>query len=202
MAKVTTIEGSRYSMHPGFSMEEASIRNLHKQTGKTLDEWIEIVKRSGYTTEKEQAAWLRTEHGIGTNTAGWIAERAAGKSIEYYPDEYVEKMFEKKQHLRPIYDALLELAFELGPDVNVTPCSTMVPFRRKFVFAQVKPSTKTRVDLGLALKDTRAIKPLIDTGGLAKGDRITHRIELTSVEDITDEVKAWLRQAYDMCPPL
>lgn len=202
MAKVTPLKGSRYSMHPGFAMEDASVRNLHKLTGKTLDEWIEIVKQSGLNTEKEQAAWLKQEHNIGTNTAGWIAERAAGKGNEYHPDEYVEKMYAAKPQLRPIYDSLLELAFSLGPDVNVAPCSTMVPFRRKYVFAQVKPTTKTRVDLGLALKDTPPNKLLIDTDGLAKGDRITHRIELTSTHDITDEVIGWLRKAYDMCPPL
>lgn len=183
-------------------MEEASIANLYKLTGKTLDEWIAIVNASGLTTEKEQAVWLMREHGIGTNTAGWIAERAAGKGIEYTPEECVEKMYAKKPELRPIYDALLDLAFELGDDVNVTPCSTFVPFRRKYVFAQVKPTTKTRIDLGLALKDTPAAPPLITTDGFEKGDRITHRIELSSLDAIDSTLRDWLRKAYDMCPPL
>jgi predicted GTPase len=80
----------------------------------------------------------------------------------------------------------------------VCPCQTMVPFYRNHVFGQIKPSTRDRIDLGLALKDTKVPKRLIDTGGFAKKDRITHRIEINSVNDIDDEVKRWLKKAYDM----
>ena len=77
---------------------------------------------------------------------------------------------------------LLALGRSLGSDVKVCPCKTIVPLYRKHVFAQIKPTTRTRIDLGLALKDTKVPKRLIDTGGLAKKDRITHRIEITSAE--------------------
>jgi hypothetical protein len=39
---------------------------------------------------------------------------------------------------------------------------------------------------------------MIDTGGLAKKDRITHRIELKSVAEIDAEVKKWLQTAYEL----
>jgi hypothetical protein len=38
----------------------------------------------------------------------------------------------------------------------------------------------------------------LDTGGLAKKDRITHRIELTSTSQIDPDLKKWLRAAYDL----
>ena len=76
----------------------------------------------------------------------------------------------------------------------------MVPFYRKHVFAQIKPSSKTRLDLGLALG---ALNPpaqkyanLIDTGGLARKDRITHRLELGSPSDFNQFAKDWLLSAY------
>ena len=52
------------------------------------------------------------------------------------------------------------------------------PFYRNHVFAQIRPSTRTCTDLGLALKKTPG--RLIDTVGSTKKDRITHRIEITS----------------------
>jgi hypothetical protein len=73
-----------------------------------------------------------------------------------------------------------------------------VPLYRKHVFAQIKPTTRTRIDLGLALKDTKVPKRLINTGGFAKKDRITHRIEITSLKDIDAEVKKWMKIAYEM----
>ena len=32
----------------------------------------------------------------------------------------------------------------------------------------------------------------------AKGDRITHRIAIASIELIDDEVRKWLKRAYEM----
>jgi len=111
---------------------------------------------------------------------------------------YVEKMFAGgKAHLKPIYDALLRLGLSIGKDVKACPCRTIVPLYRNHVFAQIKPSTNTRIDFGLALGNTKAPKRLIDTGGFAKKDRITHRIEITKLSDIDAEVRKWLKTAYE-----
>jgi hypothetical protein len=103
-----------------------------------------------------------------------------------------------KAPLRPIYDALLRLGFSMGKDVKACPCKTIVPLYRHHVFAQIKPATRTRIDFGLALKDTKATGKLIDTGGFAKKDRITHRLAITSLGEIDAEVKRWLKKAYEM----
>lgn len=188
-----------YSTHPGVAMEQKAVAQLKEKTGRTLEEWIKLVKKSGLPDLKTQAAWLKAEHGLGTNYAQWIAEHASGTDMTYKPDELVEAMFAgPKAGLRPIYDALLKLGFGLGKDVTVTPCATIVPIRRHHVIAQIKPTTQTRIDLGFALKDTKATGRLIDTGGRAKGDRITHRIPITSLDDIDAEVKRWLKTAYEM----
>ena len=136
-----------------------------------------------------------------------VAERSVGKGLEAdNPELYllaaekdVEAMFAgKKAALRPLYDALLKLAFSIGKDVKACPCRTIVPLYRNHVVAEIKPSTNTRIDFGLALGDTKKTpKALIDTGGFAKKDRITHRFEITAKEDIDADVKRWLKTAYD-----
>jgi hypothetical protein len=111
---------------------------------------------------------------------------------------YVEEMFSgKKASLRPLYDALLKLGLSMGKEAKACPCQTIVPLYRKHVFAQIKPTTQTRIDFGLALGNLKTPKRLIDTGGYAKKDRITHRFEITSLKDIDDDVKRWLKVAYD-----
>jgi hypothetical protein len=198
---------SIYSVHPGVAMIQDWIAALPAKTGKSLDQWIALVKKSGPPNEKERREWLKAEHGFGTNGAWWIAERAEGKGKEDGDPEaylkaaegYVEAMFSGgKAGLRPIYDALLQLGFSMGKDVKACPCTTIVPLYRNHVFAQIKPMTRTRIDFGFALKDTKATGRLIDTGGFAKKDRITHRIPITSLEDIDAEVKRWLKVAYDL----
>jgi uncharacterized protein DUF5655 len=105
-----------------------------------------------------------------------------------------------KEKLRPIFEELLKLSRSMGDDVKVCPCKTIVPLYREHVFAQIKPTTNSRVDFGLALTHHKGKLPkrLIDTGGLAKKDRITHRVELTSASQIDGEVKKWLKTAYDL----
>jgi hypothetical protein len=195
-----------YDVHPSLGMYQSSLTALKQKTGRTMEEWVKLVQKSGPATEKERRAWLKAEHGLGMNYASWIAEHSVGKGDDGNPEtylrqaeEFVDNMFSgAKKSLRPIFDALLKLARSMGADVKVCPCQTMVPLYRKHVFAQIKPTTRTRIDLGLALKDTKVPKRLIDTGGFAKKDRITHRIEITSMKDIDSEVKKWLTIAYEM----
>src|SRR5882672_5481334 len=68
---------SLYSVHPGVAMVQDWIDKLPEKTGRSLDEWIELVQKSGPQKEKERREWLKTEHKMGTNGAWWIAERAA-----------------------------------------------------------------------------------------------------------------------------
>jgi len=194
-------------VHPGVLMVQKWVAELPEKTGKSLDEWIAFVKESGPKSEADRRDWLKAKHGLGTNAASWIAERVDGKGTEEDdPDRYLEtalvyvdEMFAgKREAMRPMYDMLLELGLSMGPDVKACPCKTIVPLYRNHVFAQIKPATQTRIDFGLALRDTKTPARLIDTGGFAKKDRITHRFAITSASDIDGEVMRWLKRAYEM----
>jgi len=203
MAKAKAVSG-KYSVHPGVAMMQKWIRELPEKTGRSLEEWIALVKKSGPATEKERRDWLKKEYKLGTNSAICIAERADGKGTEEdTPEgylkaagEWVEAMFSgPKAGLRPLYDQLLEVALELG--AKASPGKTAVSLYRNHVFANLKPSTNTRIDLGLALGNMKTPKRLIDTGGYEKKDRITRRIEVKTKADIDEELKKWLKKAWE-----
>lgn len=207
MPKTKPNRNNPYSVHPGVMMVQNWIATLPEKTGRTLEEWLALIRRTGPPTEKERRVWLKQEYGLGTNTAWWLAERADGKGAEEDTPkaylqmalQYVEEQYAaKKAHLRPLYDALLALGKSLGDDVKACPGKTIVPLYRNHVFAQLKAPNQSRIDLGLALKGVKAAGRLIETGGAEKGDRITHRLSLTSLEEIDDEVRRWLRKAYEM----
>ena len=124
---------------------------------------------------------------------------ASKEAQEYDPEALVEAMFAgSRAALKPLYDKLLEIGMAIAKDVKACPCKTIVPLYRRHVFAQIKPATIKRLDLGLALQNTETPERLIDTGGLLKGDRITHRIPIENAIDIDAEVKRWLKIAYEM----
>jgi hypothetical protein len=197
---------STFDVHPGLARMHTIVANLKETTGRPIEDWLKLIEKDGPEGITQRRAWLKANYGLGLNCASCIADMSAGVKEEFSPDgylraaeQYVEKMFAgPKAGLRPIYDALLAAGRKLGKDVRVCPCQTMVPLYRNHVFAQIKPAARTRIDFGLALKDTRTPKRLIDTGGFAKKDRITRRIEISSVDDIDDEVRRWLKVAYEM----
>jgi hypothetical protein len=198
-----------YDVHPSVGMVQKSLAELKEKTGRSLEGWVVLIKREGPEDERSRREWLKTKHKLGTRSAGWLAERASGKGGEFdAPESHlrsavrnVEEQYSgTKENLRPIYDELLRLGKSMGADVKACPCKTIVPLYRKHVFAQIKPTTNTRIDLGFALTHYKGKLPkgLIDTGGLAKKDRVTHRIELKAVDEIDGDVTKWLKTAYDL----
>ena len=202
-------QSSVYDVHPGVAMVQKWIAELKPKTGRTLEEWVALAKKEGPAGFMPRRNWLKSKFKLGGNAAWWIAERSDGKgSEEDTPEKYLataaeyaeEQYAGKKSALRPIFEQLLALGRSLGPDVKACPCKTMVPLYRNHVFAQIKPTTNTRVDFGFCLTTYKGNLPkrLVDTGGLAKKDRITHRIELTSTAAIDADLKKWLKIAYDL----
>jgi Domain of unknown function (DUF5655)/Domain of unknown function (DUF4287) len=199
-----------YDEHPGVAKIQKWVGELKGKTGRTVEEWIELTKKEGPASgHKARVEWLKKKHKMGNNSAWWIAERAGGKGFEEDSPEaylataekYVEQQYSgKKEQLRSVYAELLELGKSVAEDVKACPCQTMVPLYRNHVFAQIKPTTNSRIDLGFALAKYKGKLPkrLVDTGGLAKKDRITHRIEITEVGQIDDDVRKWVKTAYEL----
>ena len=203
MAKRKTL----YSVHPGVPMIQKWVGELKEKTGRSLAEWVKFIQKEGPKTKAQRRDWLKAIHKLGNNCAWWLADRSVGQGDEVDTPEgylrqaevYVAEMYAvKKAGLKPIYDELLHLGLGLAKDVKACPCKTIVPFYRHHVFAQIKPTTNNRIDMGFALADNKATGRLIATGGFAKKDRITHRIPITSIDEIDGEVKHWLQVAFDM----
>jgi Domain of unknown function (DUF5655) len=168
---------------------------------------MDCIRQEGWAGNRNGAPRVAEGVGLGTNYAWWIAERAEGKggdedSPEAYlrqAPKYVEDMFAgKRAVLRPIYDRLLTVGLGIGKDAKACPCKTMVPLYREHVFAEIKPATLTRIDLGLALgKVSGRLPKRIEPVKNAKGNRISHRIPIASLDDVDEFVTHWLKTAYD-----
>src|SRR5215212_4785995 len=88
---IATRKKSIYSVHPGVLMTQKWIGELKQKTGRSIEEWLKLIKKAGLKDEQERRAWLKEEYGLGTNTAWWLAERADGKGRESGdPDLYLE----------------------------------------------------------------------------------------------------------------
>src|SRR5438045_9753446 len=87
-----TRTSSLYDVHPGVAMVQKWVAELSSKTGRSLEEWIALVKKEGPKDEKSRRAWLKSKHKFGTNGAWWIAERAGGKGGEEDTPEAYRKV--------------------------------------------------------------------------------------------------------------
>ncbi len=180
------------------------LRDIKQTTGRTADEWKQLLEAEGFTRHSDRVTWLRGEHGLTSRAAYLLASHADRTRPTYNDSEgLVQSMYSgPNAALRPLHDTLTELAIMRGSDVTISVAKTIVTFRRRHVFAMIKPATKTRIDFGLALPELDSPpEQLIPTGGLAKGDRITYRFAVSSESDIDDELEQWLEQAYLLTAP-
>ena len=141
---------------------------------------------------------LKGEHGVTHGYANTIAilfrDQAAGGSPA--EEDLVSAQYKgPKAGLKSVYEALLTDVSKLGSDVEIAPKKSYVSFRRKKQFAIVQPTTTTRIDLGLNLKGVDATERL--EGGKVFSGMCTHKVKLSSVNDIDKDVINWLKQAYD-----
>lgn len=177
---------------------QTMIKNMPEKTGKSLEEWYELIKNNNLSTHSEIMALIKDDHGITHGFANTISllfrQKAAGGPPS--DEALITAQYEKKPQHKPIYDRLVSEATKFGKDVEVAPKKAYVSFRRRNQFAIIQPSTKTRMDLGLNLD-----KSLPSSGRLIKGDKwsgmCSHHIEIHTLDEITPEVIDWFRKAYD-----
>jgi len=176
---------------------ETMIANLQKNTGKSLGEWVAIVQASGLEKHGEIIKFLKTGHGFTHGFANLVAHEAkrSGAAQLAETTDLVADQYKGKENLRPVYDLLIREVSKFGDDVEVAPKKAYVSLRRNKQFAILQPSTKSRLDIGLNLKEVAPQSQLEAAGSW--NAMCTHRIRVAGTGDIDKAVIGWLKLAYD-----
>jgi len=171
---------------------QTMINNMPEKTGKSLDEWKAILQKKAFAKHGEAMKFLKGEHGVSHGFANTIV--ALSKENDDTPDDLVSNQYKGKENLLSIYESLIKAVDKFGDDVVKTPKKTSVSIIRKKQFVLIKPATKTRIDLGLKLKDVPITERLQNSGPF--GTMCTHRVQLTSVDQVYGELIGWMKEAY------
>lgn len=171
-------------------------KGLEEKTGKPLEHWIKVVEKSKLEKHKAIMDFLKSEHGFTHGFANFVALKARGAdAASHDADDLVTTQYEGKEILKPIYDELIKKISKFGNDITITPKKDSVSIIRKKQFALIKPATKTRIDLGLKLKDKPTTDRLGNSGPF--GSMCTHRVQLTEKKELDKELMEWLKEAYE-----
>lgn len=182
------------------SVDEMAARmeaNIAEKTGKPVADWVRVVLASDHEKHGQIVKFLKTEHGFTHGYANFVAHKALkSSSLDAEDDDLVAAQYAgPKADLKPIYDKVMGIVEGFGPGLEVAPKKTYVSLRHKKQFALVQPSTRTRVDLGINLKDTAPEGALEASGSF--NAMVSHRVRLGSPEDVNDKVAGWLKAAFD-----
>ena len=179
-------------------MLNSMVANMPEKTGQSLEQWFVALKSAGLKKHGEIMKWLKGEQGLTHGYANTIAilYRRAAEGAPASEDDLVAAQYAgPKADLRPIYDKLIAGIQAFGGDVEIAPKKAYVSLRRKKQFGLIQPSTKTRVDLGINSKSLSASGALEESGSF--NSMVSHRVRLSSPDDVNEDVLAWLRSAYD-----
>lgn len=175
----------------------ASLRaNLERETGKTLEQWVEIVHRECQETKpRARAEWLKAAYGLGQNRAasifavaypesgGW--DDAAGLRAALWTD--------------PASTAILtavEAAVADFPDLVTGQRKGYTAWSNKAQFAALKPIKGGIAVLGLAVTPDASPR-LAEPKNEGWSERLKAKLSLASPAEVDAEIKALLKAAWD-----
>jgi predicted transport protein len=160
-------------------------------------------QRSGVASDLTRDAGWQMLYDAGWRGVASVAVDETWSAVRFRPAEHempgdaLEAQYAgAKAALRPIYERVLAAVSAFGDDVTLGVRQTYVAFARDKQFAVVQPTTRTRVDVGLKLPGAPfggRLEPAANTGS----GSMTHRVSLTSADEVDDELIGWLRAAYE-----
>jgi len=180
---------------------QTQLENIQKRTGKTLTQLYAILKKSGLSKHGAMRDMLKSDLGMGhgdANTLVTIYRRTEGgvqsAATAATTGDALDQIYSgPKADLRPIHDKLMTAINKFG-DFEISPKKAYISLRRKRQFAMIRPPTKTRVEVGLNMKDLPATERLLQE---PPGRMCQYKVKVTDPKEVDKELIGWIRQAYD-----
>lgn len=175
----------------------ASVRaNLERETGKTLEQWVEIVRREcPETRPKARNDWLKTTYGIGQNRAATIFGVAFPSEMGWDDAAGLRAALWTDAASTAVLTALEAVIADL-PDVVTGQRKGYTAWSRKSQFAAAKPLKGGGVVLGLALSPDAAPR-LAEPRNEGWSERLKAKLVLSAASAVDDAVQALLRAAWE-----
>jgi len=173
----------------------SQIQNIEAKYGRSIDDWIELIRASGRTRHGEIVAMLKKEYGLShgaANRVALVAMEALAPNAETTDQEMA--LYAGKGALLPIHSSLMGSVSGLGPDIEVAPKKGYLSLRRRKQFAMIRPAAR-HVDLGLILPG-RPVDARFESAANFNA-LFTHRVRVRSVDEVDRELVGWLKAAYD-----
>lgn len=178
--------------------EQEFIQTAKEKTGKTLEEWLPVVKKSGFAKQMEITNWLKAEHKLNHLQASLLAGLYLNNGKPVYQNEtsLLDNQFTKCEEMRPLYNAVSEKIMKAFPDAQLIPKKTYLSLTatREFAAINIKPK---EIRLGIDLGDIAFTETLQKSKLSGPMPRISHMIILTDINQFDKNAHEYLQLSYN-----
>lgn len=171
--------------------------NLEKNTGKPLADWVAIMKACPETAPRAQAAWLKTEHGVGQNHAAQILDACRPSDGAGWDEPEALRAALWKD---PASLAILEAVERVADGVEGVISGQRkgyTSFSRSVQFAAMRPLKGGRALLGLKLAPEASSRLSPSARRESWSERLTATVELDAADQVDAEISRLFAQAAD-----
>jgi predicted transport protein len=177
-------------------IEQEFIEGLKLSTGKDLKTWLSMVKKQGMEKRNDMINWLKKDLGFSHMNASLLIGIYLndGKPVYANADNLLKDQFEKKEHLKPLYDQLIKEVQKEIKDTQVTAKKTYVSLHKKKEFAAINIKSN-ELGVGMDLGDTPFsdyLQKLKLTGPMP---RISHMVIIQDKKDINPKLLGLIQKA-------
>lgn len=178
--------------------EQEFIQTAKEKTGRTLDQWLPVVKKSGLSKQMEIANWLKTEHKMTHLQASLLAGLYLndGKPVYQNESSLLENQFAKCEDMRPLFDAASEKILSIFHDAQLIPKKTYLSYTatREFAAINIKPK---EIRLGMDLGETEFNETVQKTKLSGPMPRISHMAVITDMKQFDKKLMEYLQLSYN-----
>jgi predicted transport protein len=178
--------------------EQEFIQAAKEKTGRTLEQWLPVVKKSGLSKQMEVTNWLKTEHKLNHLQASLLAGLYLNNGKPVYQNEasLLDNQFAKCEEMRPLFDAISEKILKQFPYTQVITKKTYVSFTatREFAAINIKPK---EIRLGMDLGDMAFNETVQKTKLSGPMPRISHMAVITDMKQFDKKLMEYLQLSYN-----
>ncbi|HPH45521.1 MAG TPA: DUF5655 domain-containing protein [Chryseolinea sp.] len=178
--------------------EKEFIDTAKEKTGKSLQQWLALIKSSGIEKRNDILEWLKKGHGLNHMQAQLLTGMFLNNGKPVYIDEnnLLESHFIKCPDMRPLFDEVSEKITSMFQGTQLIPKKTYLSFTaaREFAAVNIKPN---EIRLGLDLGDLPFSETIRKTKLSGPMPRISHMVVLTTIKAFDTKILTSIQQSYN-----
>jgi hypothetical protein len=178
-------------------LEREFIDTSKERTGKTLQQWLELVNASGKSSRIQILHWLRLGHGLNHLQAQLIAgiHLNQGRPVYIDQDGLLESHLNKSQSMRALFTSISHRLLAEFPVAQLIPKKTYLSFTSIREFAAINIKT-SELRLGLDLGDQPFTKVVLQARLKGPMPRISHMLIFTESTQFEHEAMKLVRESF------